>query len=218
MRTFACLATTLDGKIASAHDMKARFGSQDDLTHLLTVRNQADAILCGGETFRQFKALRKGTEQAVPPLQVIMTRQFNLPPEAGLFQKSTHYTPAVPILIVSPQEAPADVRAEYPAHVEWLATGEGDPVPVLLEILKQKGIANLSVEGGGYIVNLFLQAQVLDEFYLTLCPLFLGGQDDPTLVTGPGFSVTNAPRTEVLSAEWKGQELYLHLKLQYPEA
>ena len=217
MRIFACLATTLDGKIASAQNMRQRFGSAADLTHLLTVRNQADAILCGGETFRQHMAIRKGNAQLTPPLQVVMTQQFKLPPEASLFQHSTQHTPPVPILIVSPEEAPLALRQRYPAHVEWLATGEGNPVPVILKALAAKNITTLSVEGGGQIVSLFLAVQALDEFYLTLCPLFLGGENDPSLVSGPGFSIPQAPRTEVLSAEWREQELYLHLKLEYPE-
>jgi 5-amino-6-(5-phosphoribosylamino)uracil reductase len=215
MRIIACLASTLDGKIASAHNMKGRFGSADDLTHLLTVRNQADAILCGGETFRQHRAIRKGNAQSVPPLQVVLTQQFQLPPDASLFQKSTQQHPAVPILIVSPSPAPPELRQRYPAHVEWLTTGEGNPVPSILAALKQKNIGTLSVEGGGQIINLFLEAQAIDEFYLTLCPLFLGGQNDSALVSGPGFSISHAPRTEVLSAEWREQELYLHLKLHY---
>lgn len=215
MRIIACLATTLDGKIASAHNLRERFGSPADLTHLLTVRNQADAILCGGETFRQYMAIRKGNAQSTPPLQVILTRQFNLPPEASLFQKSTQHTPPVSILIVSPTAVPPEVQQRYPAHVEWLTTGEGNPVPTILNALKQKNISTVSVEGGGHTINLFLEAQALDEFYLTLCPLFLGGKNDPTLVNGPGFSITHAPHTEVLSAEWQEQELYLHLKLNY---
>ena len=216
MRVIACLATTLDGKIASAHNLRERFGSAADLTHLLTVRNQADAILCGGETFRQHMGLRKGNAQNRPPMQVVLTRRFDLPPEAGLFQKSGQYDPPVPILIVSPEEAPLEVKQRYPAHVEWLTAGSGNPVPELLAVLRKKGIQTLSVEGGGHIVNLFLQAGAIDEFYLTLCPLFLGGQQDSALVSGPGFTIAQAPRTEVISSEWQGQELYLHLKVYYP--
>ena len=32
---------------------------------------------------------------------------------------------------------------------------------------------------------------------------FLGGQNDPALVSGPGFNIPQAPRTVVLSAEWR---------------
>lgn len=216
MRIIACFASTLDGKIASAHNLRDRIGTPADLQHLLTIRNQADAILCGGETFRQHANIRKGTQQLQAPLQCLVTRTFNLPPEASLFRNSTQSDPPVPILIFSPEEAPASVQARYPAHVEWHTTGTGNPVPAILGALQQKNIQTLMVEGGGHIMNLFLQAQAVQELYLTVCPLLLGGQNDPTLVTGSGFTVANAPRTTVRSSQWAGQELYLHLDITYP--
>ncbi|WP_303674003.1 RibD family protein [Vampirovibrio chlorellavorus] len=216
MRIIACLAASLDGRIGSATNLKDRIGTSADLEHLLTVRNQADAILCGGETFRQHAAIRKGNQQERPPLQCILTRRFALPPEARLFQQSISSDPPTPILIVSPQPAPLEIQSQYPDHVEWLTTGNSNPVPAILKALAEKGVETLMVEGGGHIMNLFLQAQAIHELYLTICPLLLGGQSDPGLVTGLGFPVGQAPRTEVIQADWRGQELYLHLKLQYP--
>lgn len=218
MRIIACFAATLDGKIGSAHNLRDRVGTRADLEHLLNVRNQADAVLCGGETFRQSSGIRKGSQQDVAPLQVILTRRFDLPPEASLFKKSALSDPPVPILIVSPQPAPESIKSQYPPHVEWLCAGEGNPVPVVLETLGTKGIQTLMMEGGGHIMNLFLQERAVQELYLTVCPLLLGGQNDPALVSGPGFRVAEAPRTEVLKADWQGQELYLHLKIHYPDS
>jgi 5-amino-6-(5-phosphoribosylamino)uracil reductase len=106
--------------------------------------------------------------------------------------------------------------AQYPTHVEWVATGAGNPVPVILSTLQGKAIQTLMVEGGGHIMNLFLQAQAIQELYLTVCPLLLGGQQDPSLVTGSGFTVANAPRTKVRTSAWIDQELYLHLDVIYP--
>jgi len=215
MRIIACFASTLDGKIGSAHNLRDRVGTRADLAHLLNVRNQADAILCGGETFRQHPAIRKGSQQEKAPLQCILTKRFDLPPEASLFTNSVQHDPPVPILVFSPTEAPQALKAQYPPHLEWIVTGEENPAPVVLRTLEWKGIQTLMVEGGGHIMNLFLQAKAVQELYLTVCPLLLGGQNDPALVTGHGFTVAEAPRTEVLGAEWKGQELYLHLKINY---
>lgn len=217
MRIIACFAATLDGRIGSATNMRDRIGTKADLEHLLTVRNQADAIICGGETFRQHHTIRKGNQQDTPPIQCLLTQSFNLPPEARLFQDSVKTDPPVPILVFSPQAAPNEIKASYPAHVEWHTTGSDNPVPLILKVLEAKGAQTLMMEGGGHIMNLFLQAQAIHELYLTICPLLLGGKDDPGLVTGTGFRVVEAPRTEVISSEWKGQELYLHLKVSYPQ-
>nr|AIA16731.1 RibD C-terminal domain protein [uncultured bacterium] len=216
MRIISCFAATLDGKIGSAANLRDRVGSRDDFEHLLDIRNQADAILYGGETFRQHPLLRKGNRQEKAPLQCLLTQSFNLPPDVKLFQESAQSNPPVPIVIASPEPASSAVRERYPQHIEWLTTGTDNPVPTILAHLRDKNIETLMVEGGGHIFNLFLEAQAVQELYLTLCPLLLGGRNDPSLVTGQGFRVAQAPRTEVLSQEWRGQELYLHLKITYP--
>ncbi|HEY9687790.1 MAG TPA: RibD family protein [Coleofasciculaceae cyanobacterium] len=218
MRIIACFASTLDGKIADKTHPRDRIGSQADLEHLLNVRNQADAILCGGETFREYPNLRRGSQTKQVPLQCLLTQSFNLPTEAPLFRDSLKTDPHSPILVFSPTPAPPDVQDRYATNIEWIATGPGSPVPVILETLEKRGVQTLLVEGGGYIMHMFLKAQAVQELYLTLCPLFLGGRDDPSLVTGTGFTVAEAPRTEVLDSRWTGQELYLHLRIAYPEA
>ena len=217
MRVIACFAATLDGKIGSSHNLRDRVGSKADLDHLLNVRNQADAILCGGGTFREYKKVRRGSHQTTPaqtPLQCVMTRDFNLPPEAGLFSAD----PPVPTIIFSPTEAPLPLREKYPSHVEWLATptAGAEQVAFILDTLQARGIQTLMVEGGGHIMNLFLEARAVHELYLTVCPLLLGGTTDPSLVTGPGFAVPHAPRCEILELEKVENELYLHLALSYP--
>lgn len=214
MRIFACLAISLDGKIASKKAPKERFGSKADLEHLLNTRNQADAILSGGETFRQFSGVRKGSQSSHIPIQCILTQSFQLPPNASLFKKAL--AEDIPIIIFSPQTAPTEVRSQYPPHIEWVQTDDKNPVLTIIETLARHQVKTLSIEGGGQVVHLFLEARALQEIYLTLCPIILGGIQDPSLVSGPGFHVATAPCTEILSSEWKEQELYLHLKFHYP--
>jgi 5-amino-6-(5-phosphoribosylamino)uracil reductase len=218
MRIIACFASTLDGKIADKTHPRDRIGSKADLAHLLNVRNQADAILCGGETFREYPNLRRGSQTQQIPLQCLLTQSFDLPREAPLFRDSLKTDPPTPILVFSPEPAPPDVKNSYAANMEWITTGPASPVPVILETLEKRGVQTLLVEGGGHIMHMFLKAKAVEELYLTLCPLFLGGMDDPSLVTGTGFTVAEAPRTEVLDSRWEGQELYLHLRIVYPEA
>jgi len=48
-------------------------------------------------------------------------------------------------------------------------------LPALLEYLGQRGISSLMVEGGGRILQAFLDAQLADLAIITIAPLFLGG-------------------------------------------
>lgn len=211
MKVIACFAATLDGRIASARAPRDRIGSEADLQHLLNVRNQADAILCGGETFREYPNVRRGSTGNVP-LQCLLSRSLDLPDNAPLFQAD----PPPEVIIFTPAEPSEMIRNRYPHPITWVGTQEHHPVPAILDTLAARGIKTLLVEGGGHVMNLFLQTQAVHELYLTLCPLMLGGRDDPGLVTGPGFAVKDAPRTEILSLKQVGNELYLHLAIRYP--
>jgi 5-amino-6-(5-phosphoribosylamino)uracil reductase len=59
-----------------------------------------------------------------------------------------------------------------------------------------------------------LAVDLIDEMWLTVCPLLLGGTNAPTPVAGSGFPENLAPRLELLSAQAEGQEVFLHYRLQ----
>ena len=76
------------------------------------------------------------------------------------------------------------------------------------------GIKHLAVLGGGELVAAMLAVDLIDEIWLTVCPLLLGGTNAPTPVAGTGFPENLAPRLELLSAQTEGQEVFLHYRLQ----
>ena len=214
MKVIACFATSLDGKIAPPDTPHyVRLGSDADIRHLQALREQVDAVVFGGETFRAYPRPHRGTHKDTVPLHVILTRSFNLPPQATYFRNH----PPVPTVICSPQAAPDSIKSQYPEHIQWEVTGEANPTHAILQALKKRGIQSVLVEGGGQVMRLFLEAQAIEELYLTLCPLLLGGETTPSIISGPGFSLEAAPRTQSLSLKRVEQEVYLHLALSYPE-
>ena len=54
-----------------------------------------------------------------------------------------------------------------------------------------RGVERLLVEAGGDLLFQFLAADAIDEMYLTLCPLVVGG-DAPSLADGAGFDLADA--------------------------
>mgnify|MGYP002777984427 FL=1 len=83
-----------------------------------------------------------------------------------------------------------------------------------LEQLFSLGIKRLAVLGGGELVAAMLAVDLIDEMWLTVCPLLLGGTNAPSPVAGIGFPENLAPRLELLSAQAEGQEVFLHYRLQ----
>ena len=76
----------------------------------------------------------------------------------------------------------------------------------VMERLKARGIQNLLVEGGGDMLAQLIEAGVLDEIHVTICPRILGGKGAPSLVDGAGFK--EMPRLKLKELHQVEDELY----------
>ncbi|XZO00127.1 MAG: RibD family protein [Microcoleus sp.] len=78
--------------------------------------------------------------------------------------------------------------------------------------LEALGIKRLAILGGGKLVASVLAVGLIDELWLTVCPLILGGADAPTPVEGKGFLADLAPKLELLAVKQVGSEVFLHYR------
>lgn len=212
MRVFTNTAITIDGKIGSARYDHVAIGTPVDRQYMSVLRARADAVLVGGRTFRNWplplvpdpvalETLRSAGFPDVhhPPIQgrtwwnVVVSRTLDLP-TTGRFYQDARVKP----LFFAP------VAKEMPGEVE---VGPVE-VPRILEKLEARGVRSLLVEAGGDLIAQFLAAGVVDEIYVTICPIVLGGRDAPTVVDGPGFPFDTAPRLSLGHAHRVGDELY----------
>lgn len=221
MRFHACLATSLDGKINPPGERQAvSLGTAQDRLHLQTLRQEADVLLFGGQTFRSYPKPHAALSDSHRPTHGIITRgeaiTRQLPPESPLFTLPASEAP--PVMVFSARPVPSCDRAHYPAWVVWHVAC-GDPsaqVAAMASVLAAHGLSRPLVEGGGEIVGLFAQARALSRLYLTLCPLLLGG-DAPSLLSGVGFSRESAPRARIAALRHVGDEIFLTLELDYTD-
>ncbi len=213
----ACLASSLDGKIAPASTgAYVRMGSDEDIAHLMRVRDGFDALVMGGATFRAYPKRHQCKNAEHRLLHAIISRGEelleDLPPELPLFQDET-----VPLVIFIGTLPDVSLRGTYSKHLEWLEIGLEPEIQMkrIDEFFKGKGCERVLVEGGGHIMAMFLEAKKLKDMYLTLCPLFLGGSKASNLFNGAGFSVEKAPKTRILDLKQLENEIYLHLAFDY---
>jgi len=221
MKVIACLASSLDGKIApdslpnDPPEQLNLIGSPIDRAHLKEIRMQAQAILVGGKTFRSFPKRLPATDPNHTVIHCILTRGQNLiadiPPNSPLFQH-----PSVPIRIYTAALPDHSIKKLYPDTITWTALPPDNIARFVINDLAIDGLSTLMLEGGGHVIGLFLNAGLIDEFYLTLCPLFLGGSHHHRLVSNATFSKETAPKVEILSQHTTDHEMFLHLKLHYP--
>lgn len=206
MKVVSNTAISLDGRINTRERRFAFFGTERDHARMSGLRAEADAVLVGGTTFRNWPhpSLPDVGDRAQlrgPPWNVVVTRTLDVPLTPQFLGEA-----AIRPLFLTRAAA---LRDDFPAEAEgW--SGEGSPpVAWMLEQLARRGVERLLVEAGGDLLFQFLAADAIDEMHLTLCPFVVGGPA-PSLVEGAGFDFADLRRLRLLAAEQEGDEVFLH--------
>ncbi len=213
MKVISNTACSLDGRINTIEGRFTSLGSEFDTRQMEQLRDLADAVLVGGQTFRNwpFPSVPRSARTGAPFYNVIVSRTLQVPLDAKL------WTAAGVRLLVLTRRQP--VPSNFPPEVELeFFDGPGDPQPEwMLACLARRGIQTLLIEAGGELLFQFVAAQLIDELYVTLCPLLIGGHKTPSLLSGQGFTLHDMPRLSLLSSNVIGDEIYLHYRVNRAE-
>ncbi len=221
--TTVILAMSADGKIADVSRAPARFGSAIDKLHLETQVAQADAVLFGAGTLRAYGTTLKVTHpdllkqrqqqgNSLQPVQIVCSGSAILEGQARFFSQSV---PRWLLTTTIGAERWRD-RAEF----ERILVAESKEATSRIEWqeafqqLFALGLGRLAILGGGELVASLFAANLVNELWLTVCPLILGGANAPTPVEGVGFLAGVAPRLELLDVRSVGEEVFLHYEVK----
>jgi riboflavin-specific deaminase-like protein len=199
---------TLDGRSA-IEGRSAGIGDEADLEMLLELRALADAVLIGTGTLRaegydrlvrseERRARRRAAGLPEDPLAVVLSRRFDVPWEAGLFQ-----APEQPVLVYT---GTGGEPPPVPAPVEVVRLVDPTPAAALGD-LRARGVRALLCEGGPTLHGALHAERLVDELFLTLAPLLTGDDGEPAIVAGG--RLPELVRLELLSVQQAGSELLL---------
>ncbi|WP_454086297.1 GTP cyclohydrolase II [Georgenia sp. Marseille-Q6866] len=166
----AQLGQSLDGFIASRTGDAEFVTGEEDREHLHRLRALVDAVVVGVGTVTADDC--RLTVRAVPghhPVRVVLDPRARTPLASHVLTDG-----AAPTLwLVGPGAA---VPGDLPGHVHVVRLDDDGPaVPArVLELLRERGLGRVLVEGGGRIVSAFLDAGVLDRLFLTTAPVLIG--------------------------------------------
>ena len=210
---FLNMISSADGRAALDGRTDA-LGGDDDLELLLELRAIADAVLIGVGTLRaegydrlvrrpERRERRRAAGLAEDPPAVLLSRRFDVPWEAGLFQ-----APEQPVVVYTGPgagEPPA-----VPAPVEVVRLEQPTPAAVLAD-LRARGVLALLCETGPTLNRALIAERLVDELFLTLAPLLTAAAEEPAILAGPQLP---APaRLELRWALRSGAELFLRYGL-----
>lgn len=223
-KTTVILAMSADGKIADRSRAAARFGSANDKAHLESQVAQMDGVLLGASTLRAYgttlrvvqpELLEQRQQQGKPlqPVQLICSRSAVLKPHLPFFGQ-----PVSRWLLTTAAGASRWQEGEAFEHILVAETTTGDIAwQGALQQLWISGLKTLAVLGGGTLVASLLEADLVDELWLTVCPLLLGGASAPTPIDGTGVMAALAPRLRLLEVKTIDDEVFLHYKVERGE-
>lgn len=213
------MAMSADGKIATSNRRVASFGSEADHAHLLALRATADAVMSGARTLgadritlgpgpARYRRLRLRNGLSEYNLRVIVSGRGTIDPEAEIFRHRFS-----PILLMTTMCVGRKRLARLRALVDDIKfCGETalDLAEGLQWLRQEHGVRRLLCEGGGELNFSMLQAGLVDEIHLTICPRILGGQNAPTIADGAGFAgLAEAAQFHLVSSRRVGAENFL---------
>ena len=184
-------AMSADGKISSVEHRQIRISGQADLARVDLLRAKSDAVMVGVRTVLaddpalriKSKALRQARmEQGGPenPLRVVADSLARTPPGARLLGDGC--------LVAVSRSAPAERVARLSQECEIIKCGEARvDLALLMSELCMRGVKRLMVEGGATLNWSLVKAGLVDELYVYMGALLIGGSEAPTLMDGPGF-------------------------------
>ena len=184
-------AMSADGKISSIDRRQVRISGREDLARVDRLRAKSDAIMVGigtvladdpGLGVKSDLLRRARKERGLPesPLRIVADSRARTPSTAKVLGPGC-------ILAVSRSAPPERLRL-LSRHSDIICCGE-DRVDLreLFSRLFSRGIKRIMVEGGAYLNWSLVSQGLVDEIYVFIGPMLIGGDIAPTLLDGQGY-------------------------------
>lgn len=222
------MVMSADGKVVF-EGTEQGIGSDVDQRLMREIRANVDIILNGAGTFRAsgtsprlrdpaLEQLRRARGKPPTPLGSVLTRSGNLDTSRIFFTASDFDA----VVFVTDATPVGRRRALKATGRRVFVLPSENVLPGMLRVMRHDlGAETLLVEGGPTLNGDLFRLRAVDEYFLTLGPVIVNGDDLLTAVAHPDpFSRADAPRLDLRSAfaNPETSELYLRYRVRYPGA
>jgi diaminohydroxyphosphoribosylaminopyrimidine deaminase/5-amino-6-(5-phosphoribosylamino)uracil reductase len=202
------LATSLDGRIATAAGESRWITGEAAREQVHRLRAEHDAVLIGAET-----ALADDPELTVrlpgyngrQPARVVLDSRQRLSPDCKLVRSARE----IPTFVVS-TTAPLPHLTEAGVKVLPVrAVGEDRPeLKTVVQALEKEGLSRIFVEGGGQVAASFLRCGLVDALEWFRSAIVIGGEGRPGVGALAIAALADAPHFRRVEVRELGCDLW----------
>ncbi len=213
-RPYVILKTAMsaDGKIATHTNDSKWITNEASRAFVHQIRQRVAAIMVGANTvFHDDPLLTTRTTASNPknPVRIILDTDGRTPLTARLLNDQT----AKVIIVTTKKAKPATLEALKNKGAEIIVTPSKDEnvdIDYLLDILGERGIDSVLLEGGAYVNDSAMRQGLINKYYSFIAPILIGGKDAPTPIGGKGIAkLSDAVRLHRKEVKTFGDDLMI---------
>ena len=206
------LATSLDGRIATAAGESRWITGPEARARVHLMRARHDAVLVGGGTARADdpRLTVRGLGIMDQPVRVIAAARLDLPRGGALWASVAD----APLWLVHGADAPDTARAAWAARgatlIEVACTADGQIDPhAMMQSLGSKGLTRIFCEGGGVFAASLMRAGLVDDLAVFAAGVALGADARPGLGALGLAALADASRFALQGTEVVGGDVLM---------
>jgi len=200
-----------DGKIALPDKKQLRISSQEDIKRVHRLRNSVDAILVGIGTILadnpKLTVKKKYAKKPKNPIKVILDSKCQIPDDANVLKGKT--------IILTTTSTNRFKDRENVEIIKCKSKKGFVDLEDALSKLSKKSIKRILVEGGGTVIWSFIKSGYVDDIYIYMNPIIIGGKDTPTVADGEGIkSSREIIKLDLVSYKKLGEGVLFHYRIK----
>lgn len=174
--TWKC-GISLDGRIAAADGSSRWITSEESRADAHRLRAESDAVVVGSGTQRvdDPHLAARDVQVTQQPLRVVVDTMARTPATARVLDD------VAPTLIAVSEEADISHLQGRAAVARFPRDQMGLDLRALLEVLQERGVRSLLLEGGPTLAGSFLAAGLVDRVVAYVAPILIGGGGLPAI-------------------------------------
>jgi diaminohydroxyphosphoribosylaminopyrimidine deaminase/5-amino-6-(5-phosphoribosylamino)uracil reductase len=207
MRVTLKLATSLDGKIATASGESRWITGEAARQEAHRLRAVHAAVLVGVETVIADDpelTVRLAGYVGAQPVRVVLDSRLRVPPGAKLVASAAR----IPTTIISTVDSNKRLTDAGVRLIQVARTDGHVDVVAAMGALEETGVTSVMIEGGGQVAASFLSHGLVDAVEWFRAPIVLGNEGRPAVAAFVLKDLAAAPRFRRTGVEPLGDDLW----------